>query len=100
MEEYGCTSVMFGIESGSPRMLKVMEKKLFLEQNIAALKATYDAKLLTVIQLVIGMPGETDETINETIDFLIKTMPFYPDPFREQIDYLLSINYAQSLPGT
>jgi radical SAM superfamily enzyme YgiQ (UPF0313 family) len=99
-KEYGCSSVMFGIESGSPRMLKVMEKKITLEQNIAALKDVYDAKLLTVIQLVIGMPGETDETINETIDFLIKTMPYYPDPFRKHIDYLLSVNYAQSLPGT
>ena len=53
-------------------------KKITLEKNIAALKATYDAGLFKTIQLVIGMPGETDKTINETIDFIINTMDYYP----------------------
>lgn len=96
----GCEVVLFGIESGSPKMLKVMEKKITLEQNIQALKDTYEAGLSTVIQLVIGMPGETDETIEETVDFLLKTMRYYPEPFKKKINYLLSVNYAQSLPGT
>ena len=47
-----------------------MEKKATLEQNIQALKYSYEAGLATVVQLVIGMPGETDVTIEETIDFL------------------------------
>ena len=96
----GCEVVLYGIESGSEKMLKVMEKKITRSQNIQALKDTYDAGLSTVIQLVIGMPGETDETIEETIDFLIETMKYYPEPFRKNINYLISINYAQSLPGT
>ena len=99
-KKYGCQLVYFGIESGSPTMLKVMEKKITLEKNIAALKATYDAGLFTTIQLVIGMPGETDKTINETIDFIIKTMDYYPDIFKDKLNFLLSINYAQALPGT
>ena len=56
----GCMMVIYGIESGSPTMLKIMEKKVTLEQNINAIKWTYEAGLTTVIQLVIGMPGETD----------------------------------------
>ena len=99
-KKYGCQVVYFGIESGSPTMLKVMEKKITLEKNIAALKATYDAGLFTTIQLVIGMPGETDKTINETIDFIIRTMDYYPEKFKDKLNYLLSINYAQALPGT
>ena len=96
----GCEAVLFGIESGSPRILKVMEKKITLKQNIQALKDVYEAGLCTVIQLVIGMPGETEETIEETVDFLLKTIEYYPEPFRNKINYLVSINYAQSLPGT
>jgi len=96
----GCEAVLFGIESGSPRILKVMEKKITLKQNIQALKDVYEAGLCTVIQLVIGMPGETEETIEETVDFLLKTMEYYPEPFKNKINYLVSINYAQSLPGT
>ena len=96
----GCQMITFGIESGSPTMLEVMEKKITLEKNIAALKATYEAGLFTTIQLVIGMPGETDKTINETIDFIINTMDYYPEIFKDKLNYLLSTNYAQALPGT
>ena len=92
--------MIFGIESGSPTMLEVMEKKITVEKNIEALKYVYEAKLATVTQFVIGMPGETDQTIEETIDFLLKTMKYYPDPFRKKITILASVNYAQSLPGT
>jgi len=99
-KENGCMNATYGIESGSPTMLKVMEKKISLEQNIKALKATYEAGLSTCVQLVIGMPGETDETIEETIDFLLQTLPYYPDVFRNRIALMLSINYAQALPGT
>ena len=96
----GCEAVTFGIESGSPKMLKVMEKKITLEQNIQALKDTHEAGLSTTIQLVVGMPGETDQTIEETVDFLKKTMKYYPEGFKKKINYLLSVNYAQALPGT
>lgn len=96
----GCENVLYGIESGSPTMLKVMEKKITLDQNIAAIKATYEARLTTTMQFVIGMPGETDKTIDETIDFIKKTMKYYPDPFRNKLNYQMSVNYAQSLPGT
>jgi radical SAM superfamily enzyme YgiQ (UPF0313 family) len=96
----GCNSVLFGIESGSPTMLKVMEKKISLEQNINALKYAYEAGLGTVVQLVIGMPGETDETIEETVDFLKIVMDYYPDSFKKKLSFLISINYAQALPGT
>ena len=96
----GCEAVIFGIESGSPRMLRVMEKKITLEQNIKALKNVYEANLSTVVQLVVGMPGESDTTIGETIDFLKKTMKYYPDGLRKKISYTVSVNYAQALPGT
>jgi len=99
-KECGCVAVAYGNETGSPTMLKVMEKKVTLEQNIQALKDTYDAGLDNAIQLVVGMPGETDKTIDETIDYLIKTMPYYPDSLRKNVTYEISINYAQALPGT
>jgi len=98
--ENGCVFIGFGTETGSPTMLKVMEKKISLEQNIKSFKDAYESGLATTGQLVVGMPGETDETIEETIDFLIRTMPYYPDFFRNKVNYQLSVNYAQALPGT
>ncbi len=46
------------------------------------------------------MPGETDETIEETVDFLKIVMDYYPDSFKKKLSFLISINYAQALPGT
>jgi hypothetical protein len=81
-------------------MLKVMEKKVSLEQNIKAIKLTYECGISNTPPLVIGMPGETDETIEETIDFLIRIMPYYPDRFRNRVTYLCSPLYAKAFPGT
>ena len=72
----GCIAVNYGIESGSEKMLKVMEKNATVEENINALKWTHEAGLGTIIQLVLGMPGESDETIRETIEFLKKVAPY------------------------
>ena len=96
MKEAGCVSVYYGIESGSESILKIMEKGSTVELNLNAIQATQQAGLYTIIQLVVGMPGESNETIGETIEFLKKCLEFYKDDFKLQ----LSINYAQALPGT
>lgn len=96
----GCTAVYYGIESGSQKILDVMEKKATVQMNIDALRWTYEAGLYSIVQLVLGMPGETDETIRETTDFLKTVTPYL---FLENGDHpsaITSINYAQALPGT
>ena len=50
----------------------------------------FEAGLSTVIQLVIGMPGEDDKTIDDTIDFLNIVFPYYPDYFRNIFELRLS----------
>ena len=96
----GCLTVYYGIESGSQRILDVMEKKTTVEQNINALKWTGEVGLNTIVQLVLGMPGETDETIDETIEFLKKISPYIKQWDGKIASSSLSINYAQALPGT
>lgn len=99
-KDNGCRMVIYGIESGSQTMLDVMEKNTTVQMNVDALKWTYEAGLVTVVQLVLGMPGETDHTIRETIDFLKECMPYYSTTFRGHPATIQSINYAQALPGT
>lgn len=98
-KDNGCLIVIYGIESGSQKMLDVMEKNATVQANIDALKWTYEAGLFTVPQLVIGMPGEDDQTIAETIGFL-KTITPYMYLNGKHPSKLISLNYAQSLPGT
>jgi len=99
-KDNGCHMVNFGIESGSQTILDVMEKRTTVQDNINALKWTYEARLATVIQLVVGMPGETDQTIQETIDFLKKCMPYYATLFKDHPGTIQTTTYAQALPGT
>ena len=96
----GCLHVYYGIESGSQTMLDVMEKNATVQENINALKWTYEAGLGTIIQLVIGMPGETDRTIGETIEFLKEVAPYQIYWDQDLPSSIISINYAQALPGT
>lgn len=96
----GCILINYGVESGSPSILKVMEKNTSLEDNINAIVWTGEAGLETVIQLVIGMPGENDVTIGETIDFLKKVFPSMLVWRDRPPSEGTSVNFAQALPGT
>lgn len=94
LKDAGLTAVYFGMESGSKKMLRVMEKNATREDNLKALNICKDAGIFTVIQLVVGMPGENDRTIDETVDFLksaTEDMPHTP---------VFSLNWIQALPGT
>jgi len=96
MKKAGCVSVFYGMETGSPKILEVMEKKAKLQDNINAANWTREAGLFTIYQMIIGMPGEDEKTIGETIEFLKAcTQDFDASPRA-----LMSLNYIQALPGT
>lgn len=96
MKAAGCVSLYYGIESGSQRMLDVMEKNTTVEQNLRAARWTREAGLHTIYQLVLAMPGETEETVAETTDFVKQVTQDLDEPPVSR----LSINYIQALPGT
>jgi len=96
MREAGCVALYYGFETGSPDILKVMEKNLDLSDNLKAARATHETGLFTVYQLVLGMPGETHRTVGETSEMVKQITEFLPEP---PFQYL-SINYIQALPGT
>lgn len=96
MKDAGCVTIICGMETGSAKMLEVMEKKVKLENNYNVMKWIIERGLYTAVQLVIGMPGETPETIRETIEFTKFANTLSP----HQNPNALSINYAQALPGT
>jgi len=70
--ESGCVSVSYGIESGSQVMLDRMKKMVTVEQARRAILMTRDAGLRCPTSFIVGMPGETMETIQETVSFCIK----------------------------
>jgi radical SAM superfamily enzyme YgiQ (UPF0313 family) len=96
MKDAGCSAVYFGMETGSPKILQIMEKNVKIEHNFNAIKWTLEEGLDTTIQLVLGMPGETLETVQETAEFVAYASRLKQD--KNPMD--VSINFAQALPGT
>ena len=68
--ESGCRTLCFGIESGSQKILDIMRKGTRVEVNIKAMRIARQAKLTTIGYFILGFPGETKQTIQESIDFI------------------------------
>lgn len=96
LRDVGFVRLNFGNETGSAKMLEIMEKKVSLEDNYNAIKWTVEAGLKTGVALVLGMPGETPETIDETIEYCQTVLTYSKD---QDVSWM-STNYAQALPGT
>ena len=82
MKSAGCRLVTTGFESGSQKMLDVMKKDLRLDRMRRFVKNARKAKILVHGCIVIGYPGETRETIRQSLYFAKKlncdSMQFYP----------------------
>jgi radical SAM superfamily enzyme YgiQ (UPF0313 family) len=59
-----------GLESGSPHVLKLMDKRITPEQIKEALYALAEAGIKTSTYWVIGFPGETEEDFQHTLDLI------------------------------
>jgi anaerobic magnesium-protoporphyrin IX monomethyl ester cyclase len=69
MSQAGCWMISWGIESGSEQILRRVRKGIRIEQVERALRWAKDAGILNWGYFIIGLPGETRETIQETIRF-------------------------------
>jgi len=69
MRASGCISVSYGIESGSQQILNNMNKSVTLDQARSAIENTRKAGLRCPVSFMIGYPGETRETVMETVEF-------------------------------
>ncbi len=69
MGRAGCTLIAWGIESGNEQILKKAHKGYKLEQAHKALGWARQAGIKNWGYFIIGLPGETVETIQETIAF-------------------------------
>jgi hopanoid biosynthesis associated radical SAM protein HpnJ len=89
MREAGCRLLIVGYESGDPQILKNIKKGATIEM---ALRFTENCKKLGLTihgDFIIGLPGETRETILKTIDFA------------KRLDVeTIQVSIAHALPGT
>jgi anaerobic magnesium-protoporphyrin IX monomethyl ester cyclase len=75
MKEANCQLINFGVESANQNILNVMGKGTTVQQNATAIRMAKEAGLSVTVSLVLGYPGESDQTIHQTIDFIKRTEP-------------------------
>ncbi len=89
MRRAGCRIVHFGVETGSERIRKTLNKGITFQQVESGLRAAREAGMQTVCFFMFGLPGETLEDMEQTIRFARKLNPTYA-----------SFHIALPYPGT
>jgi anaerobic magnesium-protoporphyrin IX monomethyl ester cyclase len=73
MKKSGCYSVAFGIESANAEVLKKAKKHESIEDISRAINAAHDLGLITQGFFIFGLPWETRESAEETINFAVRS---------------------------
>jgi len=71
MAEAGCWMISFGIESGNQTVLDQAKKKITVTQCRAAVQMARAAGIKVAGHFVLGLPGESEETLKETLRFAL-----------------------------
>jgi len=75
MSKAHCNETCFGVESGCQRIRDSLKKKVTTEQCENAIKWAKEAGIFVTVSVILGYPGETKETLQETLDFVRKVEP-------------------------
>jgi anaerobic magnesium-protoporphyrin IX monomethyl ester cyclase len=77
MKKAGCIRIAFGVETGSKRIMQAIDKRLDFDKVRKAFKLCDQLGIETTAFFVLGLPGETRETMQQTIDFAKELNPTF-----------------------
>jgi p-methyltransferase len=70
IKQSGCNGAYLGIESGNNDILKKMNKKITLDQCLKGIELLNSQNIPTQASFIVGFPGETDSTFQDTMSFI------------------------------
>lgn len=85
----GCRFLLYGFESGSQRVLDLMVKGVQVESNYRAAELHNKLRFPYHASMLLGYPGEREEDILQTLEFLRKVQP-----------PIIGVNWYVPLPGS
>ena len=95
MKDAGCRLMIVGYESGDPQILKNIKKGATVERAVQFTKDAHKLGLVVHGDFIVGLPGETRETVRRSIDFAkrldtetIQVSVAHPYPGTEFYDYV------------
>lgn len=91
MHKAGCRAVYWGLESGSERVLALMDKGNTVQSSETTLRLASEAGIRNHIFLIVGFPTETRADLDDTIAFMLRNSPY--------IDQILCGHFVLE-PGT
>lgn len=77
LKEAGCIQIEYGFESGSDRVLNLMNKKATVSANFEADSLTRESKIRYLANIIVGIPDENEEDYLGTIQFVKKIKADY-----------------------
>lgn len=96
MKKSGCYRLHIGVESGNPKILEYINKKITREQIENAFRLCNKLKIKTLAYFIIGFPNQTLDECRQELDFIKSIKPtyilattLYPLPGSQFYDYLL-----------
>ncbi|MBW3019857.1 radical SAM protein, partial [Candidatus Woesearchaeota archaeon] len=76
LRESGMTQILWGVESASDRVLKLMCKGTQKSNIEEVLKNSHNAGIKNIVYIIFGFPTETKEELLETINFMVKNSEY------------------------
>jgi radical SAM superfamily enzyme YgiQ (UPF0313 family) len=77
LSDSGCITMFLGVESADQQQLDRVNKQMTIEKIRQAFKLSRENDIRTIASVVLGMPGDTKESIGRTIKFVRELNPSY-----------------------
>jgi len=88
MKQAGCTGLLYGVESGNQEILDRIKKKITLDKVKEAAKMANAVGIDVQATFILGLPGETRETLAQTLEFA------------QGLDVFYGVHVLSPFPGT
>jgi radical SAM superfamily enzyme YgiQ (UPF0313 family) len=77
MRQAGCSKILFGAESGVQKIVDMIKKKTDLNMLREKVKLAKDMGFFVQVTFIMGLPGETKDTIKQTIEYALSLKTFF-----------------------
>ena len=88
MRESGCDIILYGVESLGTEVLREARKGNSENITVRAMRRTFDAGIRFGALLIVGLPNETEESLNHMVEFA------------ETYNHVTRVKYLSAMPGT